>query len=94
MTIQYNKEDLKDNSAKVLSQYETMNEALNNLKNLINNINTHWNGADKAAYIEKLTEQVTTLESYLSELKTIATNLSTAADYYAQHEEHFSQDLW
>lgn len=94
MTIKYCTSDLKDNSTRVLKEYSTMSDALNNLNTLINNVSEHWTGNDKAAFIALLSEKINTLTKYLNELQTIATNLNTAADYYEKHEEYFSASLW
>ena len=51
MTIKYCTSDLKDNSTRLLKEYSTMNDALNNLNTLINNVSEHWTGNDKAAFI-------------------------------------------
>lgn len=94
MKIQYSIEDLNNNSTNLLTEYSTMNEALNNLNNLTNSIGEHWKGTDSTVYVASLKSSVSTLNTYLTKFQTIANNLGTAASNYQAHEEEYSHSLW
>lgn len=94
MKIQYSIEDLNNNSKNLLTEYSTMNEALNNLNNLTNSIGEHWKGTDSTVYVASLASSISTLNTYLTKFQAIANNLGTAANDYQAHEEEYSQSLW
>lgn len=94
MKIQYSIEDLNNNSTNLLTEYSTMNEALNNLNNLTNSIGEHWKGTDSTVYVASLKSSVSTLNTYLTKFQAIANNLGTAASNYQAHEEEYSHSLW
>ena len=93
-TIKYSIEDLNNNSTSLLTEYNSMNEALNNLNNLANSIGEHWKGTDSTVYIASLASSVTTLNTYLTKFQTIANNLRTAASCYQAHEDEYKKSLW
>lgn len=94
MKIQYSIEDLNNNSTNLLTEYSTMNEALNNLNNLTNSIGEHWKGTDSTVYVASLASSVSTLNTYLTKFQTIANNLGTAASCYQAHEDEYKKSLW
>lgn len=94
MKIQYSIEDLNNNSTNLLTEYSTMNEALNNLNNLTNSIGEHWKGTGSTVYVASLKSSVSTLNTYLTKFQAIANNLGTAASNYQAHEEEYSHSLW
>lgn len=94
MTIQYNVEELRTNSEKLLTSHETMNNALSKLGSLVIMLNNHWKGDASEAYVGQLSEKIGTISRYLDELQIIANNLNTAADLYEKHEENYSASLW
>lgn len=93
-TIKYSIEDLNNNSTSLLTEYNSMNEALNNLNNLANSIGEHWKGTDSTVYIASLASSVSTLNTYLTKFQTIANNLRTAASCYQAHEDEYKKSLW
>lgn len=93
-TIKYSIEDLNNNSTSLLTEYNSMNEALKNLNNLANSIGEHWKGTDSTVYIASLASSVTTLNTYLTKFQTIANNLRTAASCYQAHEDEYKKSLW
>lgn len=93
-TIKYSIEDLNNNSASLLTEYSTMNEALNNLNNLTNSIEEHWKGTDSTVYVASLASSVSTLNTYLTKFQAIANNLRTAASCYQAHEDEYKKSLW
>ena len=93
-TIKYSIEDLNNNSASLLTEYNTMNGALKNLNNLANSIGEHWKGTDSTVYIASLASSVSTLNTYLTKFQTIANNLRTAASCYQAHEDEYKKSLW
>ena len=94
MKIQYSIEDLNNNSTNLLTEYNTMNEALNNLNNLTNSIGEHWKGTDSTVYVASLASSVSTLNTYLTKFQAIANNLRTAASCYQAHEDEYKKSLW
>lgn len=93
-TIKYSIEDLNNNSTSLLAEYNTMNEALGNLKNLTSSIGEHWKGTDSTSYIEFLSSNINTLNAYLTKFQAIANNLGTAASCYQAHEDEYKKSLW
>ena len=94
MKIQYSIEDLNNNSTNLLTEYNTMNEALNNLNNLTNSIGEHWKGTDSTVYVASLASSVSTLNTYITTYQAIANNLRTAASCYQAHEDEYKKSLW
>ena len=94
MKIQYSIEDLNNNSTNLLTEYSTMNKALNNLNNLTNSIGEHWKGTDSTVYVASLASSVSTLNTYLTKFQAIANNLRTAASCYQAHEDEYKKSLW
>lgn len=93
-TIKYSIEDLNNNSASLLTEYNTMNESLKNLNNLTNSIEEHWKGTDSTVYVASLASSVSTLNTYLTKFQAIANNLRTAASCYQAHEDEYKKSLW
>ena len=95
MTIQYNVEELRTNSEKLLTSYEAMDTAnRDKIGGLVTMLSNNWKGEDSTAYADQLSDKVGEIASYLDELKIIAENLNTAADLYEKHEEKYSASLW
>lgn len=95
MTIQYNVEELRTNSTKLLTSHEAMNTAIRDkIGGLVTMLSDNWKGKDSTTYVNQLSDKVGAISSYLDELKIIAENLNTAADLYEKHEETYSASLW
>lgn len=93
MKIEYNIDDLRQYSEKLLAEHEAMVGAVTNLEGLVSSFQANWSGEAQTAYIAFFTDTIASLKSYLEEFDIIAQNLNTAADYYEKHEETYTNCL-